>query len=210
MGVGRTMKRVSLEIGDPLRVWAQGKVGLTGYRGSVNVQVHEQPGMRMESYWAGGTRSEFTVVDTRSDGTWVAPENGSGFTPREDIVAEAVGKELPRPGMVVLETGWFCGKDRGLTIHIHKDDVVVGLLPAAEVLTPDERDVLGVVAGLKAHARVEELARKMEPGGQWNPKVLRRAQELMQATIPVLASKGLVTVNARGAVSVTVKGRNSR
>jgi hypothetical protein len=51
------------------------------------------------------------------------PENGSGFTAIDRKYGpDGLPLSLPAPGFAVVEHSIFCGKDVGLTVHIHAEN----------------------------------------------------------------------------------------
>ena len=79
--------------------------------------------------WSGGSKSEYVVVDFR---TGVAlPVSEHPFLRASEL------HDVPYAmvqGIVVLEHSWFCGKDAGVTFHVHPADLPK-MLPAGETKT---------------------------------------------------------------------------
>jgi hypothetical protein len=70
--------------------------------------------------WAGGTRNEYKV--STLDGEPRGNSDKYNHVAPWDNPAE--GKSLPIPaGFVVVEGGYFCGKERALTIHVNPLDM---------------------------------------------------------------------------------------
>ncbi len=70
--------------------------------------------------WSGGTRNEYTIVDlatgdTKSFGRWnqIAPWNNP---------YEGATVDLP-VGFAIVETGFFCGKEKTARILVHPDNM---------------------------------------------------------------------------------------
>ncbi len=81
-------------------------------------------GMSLSSYWSGGSR-DYHVVVRLSDMRQVSvPENGSGFTQIDKAYGPAgIPVSLPAPGYAVVTHSMFCGKDVGLTVNLHPENV---------------------------------------------------------------------------------------
>lgn len=98
------------------------------YRGrKYAVEARSYP-LDVSSYWSGGSRSYFVMVDLSTMRTIPIPENGSGYV-RSFVPEGAKGVDI-KPGYAIVEHVWFCGKDFGLRIHIHPDNLPK-FLPAA-------------------------------------------------------------------------------
>ena len=74
--------------------------------------------LQMISYWEGGSRSYFVIIDMVRGRRMEVPQNG---TPFDDPNIPSI-KNVP-PGYVVVEHRIFCGEDLGLTFHIHPLDM---------------------------------------------------------------------------------------
>lgn len=88
------------------------------YRGrKFCVETYEDgDGLRLKSYWDGGSRDYFTILD--SNGVHMVPSQ-SAF----DTKIDALERFLIVPGVCVAENSCFCGKWTGLTLHVHKEDL---------------------------------------------------------------------------------------
>jgi hypothetical protein len=71
-----------------------------------------------DAYWSGGTRSQYMGVNLRTGR--VAPPSRGAFGTWLDQREPTVQLE---PGLAIVEHARFCGKDLGLIIHVHPDDV---------------------------------------------------------------------------------------
>ncbi len=94
--------------------------------------------------WEGGSRNQYRVV--RLDGLKVA------VVPEHPFLRPSQLHDEPhpmQPGIVVVEHSHFCGKDAGITIHCHPEELKI-LPPPAAPLADDERTVLEFTSSLKS------------------------------------------------------------
>jgi hypothetical protein len=96
------------------------------------------------SYWDGGSRNYYTMVDLATMRTKPVPQNG---TPFDGGPIAPKGVTVP-PGYVIAEHSIFCGKDHGVTFYVNPD-TAIAFLPAQEELTATEKIVLTYTASLK-------------------------------------------------------------
>lgn len=75
-------------------------------------------------HWAGGTRNEYRAV-RMDDGAAAELETGTPWAG----IPEGTPVEIP-VGVAIVEHSYFCGKDCGITVHIHPDNAA-RLLPRA-------------------------------------------------------------------------------
>ena len=97
------------------------KASFPDYRGrKYRIVVTEGP-ISLNSHWAGGSRDYFQVVRLADGAAVTVPQNGSGFEPASvnQGLIPALQERLPAPGIAVVEHSIFCGKDIGLTLHVH-------------------------------------------------------------------------------------------
>ena len=148
------------------------------------------------NYWSGGSRSTYRGLDLAT---------GKVFNPAHDeygnpFTCPDVPTVTLSPGVAIVSHSIYCGKDHGLTIYAHPDNVQK-LLPAPTDLSEDERRALDLICS----TRGGECRRK-----EWDD--YRRLPGKYSAANPLivsLADKGLVKVNKAGAVAVTLDGRNA-
>ena len=94
-----------------------------GYRGRKFKLRIDPGGMSLVSCWSGGSRDSFVVVRLEDMQAVPIPENGSGFSAVDrQYGAKGLPVKLPAPGFAVIEHSIFCGKDVGLTVHLHPDN----------------------------------------------------------------------------------------
>jgi hypothetical protein len=143
------MSTIYLEPNDP----AAQKLNAATFRYSgrtFQARVHEHGGMSLTSYWDGGSKSNYRVVELATMKSIPIPENGSGFTAVDRAYGPAgLPLDLPAAGYAVVEHSIFCGKDTGITIHLHAENAAA-LLPAPVELTWEERVVLAATKSLKS------------------------------------------------------------
>ena len=84
-----------------------------GYRGrKFRVVVSDRP-RRLLSYWDGGSRDSYVVIQ---EGRAISPPAFAPFG-REDVP-----EYVPVSGAILVEHSIFMGKDSGCTIYIHPED----------------------------------------------------------------------------------------
>lgn len=189
------MKTYALQPTDPAAVKI-GRAAYPDYTGrKFELAIHDKGGMKLTSYWDGGSRNYYTVVKLEDFTTLEVPQNGTPF----DGYGYGIDAPLPAPGIAVIEHSIFCGKDSGLTIHIHAENAAP-LLPARAELTWEEKVVLVATKSLKSsYAGIPEYRfhEAHEDAG-----ITRAAWDAAKAGL--IARKLL---NAAGAI--TVDGRNA-
>jgi len=96
--------------------------------------------------WGGGSRDTYRAVNLNTGHAISFP--GQDLAPWGHGRAERVFNLSP--GIAVVQSSIFCGKDMGLTFHVHPDNAAL-LLPAPVAdLTPHQRLVLIATRSLKA------------------------------------------------------------
>jgi hypothetical protein len=151
--------------------------------------------MSLTSYWDGGSRDYYRVVRLADFAIVEVPQNG---TPFDGLNFGA--ESLPAPGFMVVEHSIFCGKDVGLTFHVHPENAAK-FLPAAATaeLTWGQRVVLCATRSLKSshNGRTRADAAVEETG-------ITRAE--WDEAKSLCISQGLL--NAAGAA--TIAGKNAK
>ena len=95
----------------------------TGAGRRFTVRLHNRPLSCTDTYWDGGSRSQYTFVRLSDHKVFNLPDLISGGFSRYASVALEAYRAIPMPpGVVCLETGTFCGKDKGLTIIMRPED----------------------------------------------------------------------------------------
>lgn len=95
--------------------------------------------MDLVSYWSGGSCNYYKIIDLTNDRILEIPQNGSGF----ERIKPLNNIQAPAPGFVVVKHSIFCGKDCGLTIYIHPENVNPELIDEPKIeLSNDELIVL--------------------------------------------------------------------
>jgi hypothetical protein len=94
------------------------KAAYPSYRGrKIRISEHTSNGMNTNSYWDGGSRDTFTVVDLATLQARPIPGINPISPPanwRDPTTIEA--------GTAIVEHSIFCGKDAGCTVHIRPED----------------------------------------------------------------------------------------
>jgi hypothetical protein len=108
--------RIKVSLSDP-EVKRVVKATFPDYRGrTVYVSYATRP-VDVTSYWSGGSRSYFKVIDLRDGRVLGVPQNG---TPFDGGPIRPEGIEVP-PGFAIVEHVIFCGRDLGIRIHVNPD-----------------------------------------------------------------------------------------
>jgi hypothetical protein len=171
----------------------QGALKSVGYgRKDINIEAREQ--VYMADGGGEGFRAFVVLVDLatgraeRHDGSW---GGANMFNPRNAVDLDDTPRTII-PGMAVVKG--HIGGDRpvGATVYINPENVAK-LLPAKPDVSDREKQLLGVM-GYKSGYRKEELARM-------------RATD---AEIDALVSRGFLSRNKAGAISLTTEGKNAR
>ena len=77
--------------------------------------IRVQDKVRTDSYWDGGSRSEYRVTNLHTGATFVPPAGSYPWTVANDYTLQ--------PGDIVIETGTFCGKPSTPCFRCRADDV---------------------------------------------------------------------------------------
>lgn len=112
------------------------------YKGKrINVESFRGP-MTMQSYWSGGSRDYWSVVNMDTLKSIDIPENGTTWNP-------AIGplKELPLNGAVVRYT---MGPHESVGVYVNPANLNQFLLPETTELSRDHKIVLAATSGLKS------------------------------------------------------------
>lgn len=135
------METIHLDSNDPTT--AVMRKAFPTYAGKKYKLVVREGPMSLTSYWDGGSRDYYQIIQL-ADGEHVAVrENGSGFVPSLPELP------VPCPGYAVVEHSIFCGKDAGLTLYVHPDNAVK-MLPAKAEMSWAEMVVLVATRSLKS------------------------------------------------------------
>ena len=170
------------------------------------IEVASHP-LNVKSYWDGGSRDYFTFVNLQTRETLTMPPQSA----YDAQIAGADKVNLP-VGFVCVEHSIFCGKDSGITIHVHPDNAPM-LLPAPSTeLTDDQKTVLKYTRAVKSsyagikdyryYSHVQDV--EMEARVQKNGK-LPMTRDAWDAAKSSLISSG--HLNKAGAI--TADGRNA-
>lgn len=174
------------------------RAAFPGFNGNkIALHITEHP-IDVRSEWSGGSREWFVFVRLADmQATPRVPDQSAFNTP----IPGADAVPLP-PGVVCVEHYVFCGRLKGIRIHVHPRDLNPSMLPPASAdVTDDELIVIEYTA-----------SRKPSYGGVSNYR-LHEAQrdtditpERWEAAKASLIASG--HLNKAGAI--TPKGRNAR
>ncbi len=173
-------------------------VAFPEYRGqTVELRpVAEGERLRFQTYWSGGSRS--WVVAVRLDDMKAVPM--PDVNPLVEDVAEIRG--LPF-NIALVERRMFCGKDGGVVIHLHPQNLNALALDAGPAeLTKNQWEVLDAACGLKSSYGGIGQYRQHHLVNVLGSMTVAEYEEAKAALI----AKGLL--DKRGAV--TMAGRNER
>jgi hypothetical protein len=172
--------------------------GVRGKKGTVTVREWRGP-QRMNSYWDGGSKDEYALVELGTLKVWTVPDSHPHFDrkPNGDRCGILELRELPE-GTCLVSGGVFCGKPATITLHFRPENLAL-LLPSpdATALSAQALSALRILRSIRGGFRLGEFQRAgLGRYGGDNPAVLE------------LVAAGMVTVNKAGSVSITTAGRN--
>ena len=82
-----------------------------------------------DTYWDGGSKAEYVFVNLTTNKVMYLPDLISGgYAPHANQALEVLGNVELKPGLAVIRHSIFRGKDMGLEITLHPDNMVA-LLP---------------------------------------------------------------------------------
>jgi hypothetical protein len=172
--------------------------GVRGKKGTVTVREWRGP-QRMNSYWDGGSKDEYALVELGSLKVWTVPDSHPHFDrkPNGDRCGILELRELP-PGTCLVVGGVSCGKPATIELQFRPENLAA-LLPAPEVtpLSAQAISALRIISNIRGGFRIGEFQRAgLGTYGGTNPAIVE------------LAAAGLVTINKAGSVALTTAGRN--
>jgi hypothetical protein len=85
---------------------------------------------RLDSYWSGGSRSYFVLINIATKRHLEIPQNGSGFD------AGALMLSVLPPGAALVEECIFCGRHLGLRVYLNPQNMTGVCAPDAKELSP--------------------------------------------------------------------------
>lgn len=151
-----------------------------------------------DNHWSGGSKTEYRGVDLATGKVYLPsqPEHGNAFTPEAPTITL-------EPGKAIVAHSIFMGRDSGITVYLHHDNVAKLIkddTPGVSGISDDEETVLAYTK-----------ARKSSYGGISNYRFYSASQdtgitiERWNSAKAALISKGLL--NKAGAI--TVAGKNT-
>lgn len=118
-------------------------LAFVNYKGKkYKVDVSDHP-ISLESYWSGGSRDYHHVVKLSTKQVVEVPQNGTMFDKKLE------NKTFPCPDYAVITHSIFQGKDLGITISIHPDNMNQLILPEKTIISFNELIVLCATKTLK-------------------------------------------------------------
>ncbi|MDE2103711.1 MAG: hypothetical protein KGL39_41120 [Patescibacteria group bacterium] len=115
------------------------------YNGRLIKAVVRDGGMNLNSYWDGGSRSYFQLYRLDTGENAGIPQNGTMF----DKIDLSGQTKYPCENVAVVEHSIFCGKDAGITIHLHPANGAL-YLPDKPELSREEKIVLVATRSYKS------------------------------------------------------------
>lgn len=164
-----------------------------GYRGTkIRVKPAESVTLR-DLNWSGGTRNQYAGCSL-AEGRATGDAGAGNAAPPWANPYEGASIAL-QPGLALVEWSQFCGKDLGLTIHVHPSMMPRFLPSAGEGLGRDEEVVLFVTRSLISSYRRGEAERLGV-----NSAGYAQAQEFLK-TRGLLTKIGALTTAGKNAAS---------
>lgn len=164
-----------------------------GYSGrSFKVDTFSGP-MTLRSYWDGGSKTDYAIVNMKTGRSKPIPENGGPYGGKAFRISK-----LPE-GFAVVAHNTFTGKDMGITIYVNPENISK-MLPAPDETPWAEKVVLSATRSLKSsYAGIKDyrFREALKDTGITKPEWDQAKEALIQ--------KGLL--NKAGAI--TDKGRNA-
>lgn len=148
--------------------------------------------LNLNSYWSGGSKDAYAVLDIVTMKTVSIPQNGSEYEKTD--LSEVPDTKLPE-NTIIIKHSIFRGKDMGLTFMVPAH-MAAPLLPAPPSfdLTDKEKTVLAATSAFTSSYRKEFLARKMSAADVTTAKA-----KLMD--LGLLTKIGAITPSGRNAVA---------
>lgn len=149
--------------------------------------------MRLDSYWDGGSRTYYSIVNMKTKRAKQIPENGSPYSGKPYRISK-----LPE-GFAVVANSIFMGKDSGITVYVNPENITK-MLPAPDETPWTEKVVLSATRSLKSsYAGIKDyrLREAIRETGITKDEWDKAKESLIQ--------KGML--NKAGAI--TDKGRNA-
>jgi hypothetical protein len=119
------------------------KIAFPDYNGRQFKVLPFQGPMSLSSYWDGGSKIYYALVNMTTKKTVGVPESGNMHTGGAYRISE-----LP-PNMAVVAHSFFTGKDMGITIYVNEENLTK-LLPAGDDVTWGEKVVLAATRSYKS------------------------------------------------------------
>ena len=149
--------------------------------------------------WSGGSRTTFRLINLAS-GKVIPIEDQRPFPANH---FELGRREFPmRPDAALVEHTIFCGKDLGIRLHVHPDNIT-RFLPAPQALTTDEQVVLLATRSLKSGYAGQNRFQMVTSNSFGSHSSITASN--WDAASASLKASGLL--NRRGAI--TTSGRNA-
>jgi len=166
------------------------------YRGRKFKLDNSGRAVNVTSYWDGGSRDYYAMIDLGTDRRLDVPQNGTWF---DGGPIAPDGVTVP-PGYMLAEHSIFMGKDYGITFYVNPD-TAVGFLPTPETLTADEHNVLTSTASWKNTYQGVGNYRFIE--SRRNTGITADRWEAAKAALigrKLLNKAGAITVSGRNAI----------
>ncbi len=160
------------------------------------VDIFQSP-MNLSSYWSGGSRNYFVIVNMANKRAEPIPENGGIFQMNAFRMSN-----LPE-NFAVVQRSFFSGKDAGITIYVNESNITK-MLPSTEEVSWAEKVVLCATrsykssyAGIKDYRFREALQETGITREEWE----KAKENLIQNGL--LNKAGAITDKGRNAIGNT-------
>jgi hypothetical protein len=106
-------------------VVALAKRAFPDYRGrTFKLRVDPRPNRLTDTYWDGGSRSRYVFIRIDDGRIYHLPDFISGgFLPTADAALRTLDSVPMVPNVALVRHAVFCGKDCGLTVTLHPDNL---------------------------------------------------------------------------------------
>lgn len=100
------------------------RIAFPAYKGRKFKIMTQESVFMADTYWDGGSRSEYVVIRLIDQVKLDVPDLISGgFLPTAKAAMEALRSFQLPDGLTVIRHSIFCGKDTGLTMYVRPDNM---------------------------------------------------------------------------------------
>jgi len=149
-----------------------------------------------DTYWDGGAKSEYVLIDLATFRRVAVPEAHPGFNQQRFLGQQGV--TIPSGFAVVQLHRW--GKNSDLTIHLRPENIAPLLITSHDI-TPNEFITLYLTRSLKSAYRQDERKRIGMSRDDWD------AAQVTLKERGYLKKNGAITPDGRNAIEAKSNGR---